>query len=315
MDPNQLPDDVVREFLHVRQRVEEQGQQGQAFANASTQEIMHLRTAMEAMIQQQYAQGQLLSTLLQNFQAGLPMQGPMQPPMQPPPSPQPGPPVAPVQASPLPYAPLKMERPPQYSGASAAKGKTVLSVRAWAFSVQNYLDMTAPQLAEADRVRYAAGLLTGEAANWWYLRTHQRGFLAGHIGSLSPDEALDRFMRGLKSDVYKYVAPWRPRSVTIAAEIAGAYDGSGKTPKATNSEPTPMELNQLRADLQAQINSLKEGRPKKKDTRPLQKSKNEWWSATLKKYNLTEQVAKQLMADGKCFKCKQNGHRVPDCPN
>ena len=274
--------------------------------------------------------------------------------------------MAPVQASPLPYAPLKMERPPQYSGASAAKGKTVLSVRAWAFSVQNYLDMTAPQLAEADRVRYAAGLLTGEAANWWYLRTHQRGFLAeapirtlpeffegltrrfepileeqqardslaaltqtgtvetyyskfmdlaGHIGSLSPDEALDRFMRGLKSDVYKYVAPWRPRSVTIAAEIAGAYDGSGKAPKATSSEPTPMELNQLRADLQAQINSLKEGRPRKKDTRPLQKSKNEWWSATLKKYNLTEQVAKQLMADGKCFKCKQNGHRVPDCLN
>jgi len=114
--------------------------------------------------------------------------------------------------------------------------------------------------------------------------------LCFQINDMSPEDALDRFVRGLRPKIAMEVSLRQPRSLEDAMAMAERIDsimwsaGFGRTEdrpsRPNHSEgPTPMELGSM------------ESKPKQ-----------------------SKEERDQLRQQGRCFLCKESGHIARECP-
>jgi hypothetical protein len=122
------------------------------------------------------------------------------------------------------------------------------------------------------------------------------------VPDLSSAEALDKYIAGLKPQTRSYVTLQYPQTVEEAMRIADTFDTvtyvsnrqvripqvMTKTPM---SEPVPMDIDVINTYAQ----------PRDPARLPLKK--------------LSEQEKKELLKLGKCFRCREPGHRAAECPN
>lgn len=141
--------------------------------------------------------------------------------------------------------------------------------------------------------------------------------LACKVTDLSAAEMKDRFMRGLKMDVRKYITPFRPVDMAAAAELAGAYDVPANAVGTSRNEVIPMEIDALQATLHAM------GYRPRRDQRPIRSSGNggrawagngrrTWWQQRFPHLSLEEY--ERLRQEKRCLNCKQQGHQAKACP-
>lgn len=165
---------------------------------------------------------------------------------------------------------------------------------------------------EINREKLSKLTQTGSVAD--YVRTFLA--LASKITDLSPAESRDRFMRGLKIEVRRYITPFQPQDVARAAELAGAYDVPTVSQHAPAAGPVPMDIDAMVATL----NAL--GFKPQKDRRPINprgaESKNDrkakFFAEVKRKYKLDDEDLKRLLREGRCMGCKQQGHTLRECP-
>lgn len=120
------------------------------------------------------------------------------------------------------------------------------------------------------------------------------------IPDLSESEKIDRFFRGLKPDVQKWmIMKGRPTSfaelVRVAENIDSTLFTANKTNRGSNwvqqtarNDPQPMEL--------GAITQKEQSIPKEK------------------KKKLTAEEREELRKAGKCFYCREQGHLAINCP-
>ena len=149
--------------------------------------------------------------------------------------------------------------------------------------------------------------------------------LASKITDLSPAESKDRFMRGLKLEVRRYITPFNPEDVARAAEIAGQYDvPTGNHSGALTSGPVPMDIDAMVATLNAlgfkpqkdrrQIVPMGDERRKTAPSKNGYMEKGRWLTEIRKKYNLDKNEMTRLIAERRCLACKELGHVLAQCP-
>lgn len=128
------------------------------------------------------------------------------------------------------------------------------------------------------------------------------------VPDLSNAEALDKYIAGLKPQTRSYVMLQYPQTMEEAMRIADTYDTvtyannrqistqqpmTNRTPMyppVTTNEPMPMEIDAIKIYNQ----------PRNASKAPLKK--------------LTDQEKKELLRLGKCFRCREHGHRAAECP-
>jgi hypothetical protein len=170
-----------------------------------------------------------------------------------------------------------------------------LSVRTWAEFVQglhdNFRPMNAVKLA---RDRLATLTMSGSVRE--YISDFRNIVL--DIPRMAEDEKMDRFTRGLKPSLRREVDLKEPEKLEDAIRIAERLDASGReagkgsygtrfsdaddTPAPQSGGPRPMDMNA--------INREQKFKP------------------------LTAEDRAELMAEGRCFYCREEGHTIKECP-
>ena len=162
---------------------------------------------------------------------------------------------------------------------------------------------------------------TGSATSY----THRFLELKLDIIDMSEAEAKDRYMRGLKPHVFQKVRVENPRTLNEVIRMAQQFDEAVYNCRQAvgrfNRNPDAMELDVMDDDEEDRkassvesetaddsLSAMKYRKPNKKFQKKTFKQKPT--SSRMMTYN--EKV--RCMEGGLCFKCKQPGHRIKDCP-
>ena len=153
--------------------------------------------------------------------------------------------------------------------------------------------------------------------------THRFLELKLEIPDMSEAEAKDRYMRGLKTHVYQKVRLENPNSLSETIRVAQQFDevvfNCRKSVGMFNRNSNAMELDAMDDDDDQKdslvefeeeedtLNTMKNRKPTKRfQTRIIKKKP----TSSQMVYN--EKV--RCMQSGLCFKCKEPGHRIRECP-
>jgi Ty3 transposon capsid-like protein len=149
------------------------------------------------------------------------------------------------------------------------------------------------------------------------------------IDDMTEKEKIDRYIVGLRKDLRRELIKLLPSSLTHAMQIATRYEmldqgtttegnysrnnsssyhrrpyrpqwGMNRPAATSSSQPVPMELGNLEGEEEEE---KEEGQLNAFTSRP-----------RIPFNRLSPEERERLMAEGKCFRCKQKGHMAHTCP-
>jgi dUTP pyrophosphatase len=138
------------------------------------------------------------------------------------------------------------------------------------------------------------------------------------IPDIAAAEMLDRYVRGLKTEIRKEVTLRAPRTFFEAMNVAARVDAilfeSRRSERGQDRRPEQFRRQQT-ARPQGSYNQGQDSKPKYSTWRPRNDSKtvNKVDTPKSSKERLSEKDAKNRQVTGKCYNCGIPGHRAKDC--
>ena len=142
------------------------------------------------------------------------------------------------------------------------------------------------------------------------------------LPEMDEGDRLDKFMRGLKPYIRKEIELKLPSNLQEAMELSERIESSLyglRRPLFNQSnptpEPTPMEIDAMEGPSNYwEVNTTQQRREKKEKWRQVKGKGSSGKAVGQGRLGLTNAEYERLQREGRCFRCRQLGHRICDCP-